>query len=145
MAGFIVLNDGRAWAAANWAYDAAVRSIARALRSGSEANALGAWLLDQTCETQGAGLGHIDIRELTPKNQSMLVAAIRRAVADHSEPAKTDFADADIYPAWLDRFAVLVPMIESLERGEPPMALNPHMDDVIPATGRRSGPGWEVP
>jgi hypothetical protein len=39
-------------------------------------------------------------------------------------------------------FIVLADMVASVERGQPPEALNPHMRDVIPPTGERSGPGW---
>jgi hypothetical protein len=34
-------------------------------------------------------------------------------------------------------------MIELIREGEPAHQFNPHMIDVIPATDRQAGPGWD--
>ena len=61
MAGFIVLEDGRAYAANNWSYDAVIERIARALPETSAGRALSDWLMAQRCIVRGAGLGSVDL------------------------------------------------------------------------------------
>jgi hypothetical protein len=69
MGGFIILEDGRAYTANNWSYDAVVERIARALPETDAGRALSDWPMDQRCVVQGPGLGSVDFRELTPGNQ----------------------------------------------------------------------------
>jgi hypothetical protein len=40
-----------------------------------------------------------------------------------------------------ESFQDLIKMVESIRRGERPAFLNPHIRDVIPASGERAGPG----
>src|SRR5215468_4985983 len=58
--GFIVLEDGRAYAAANWATDATLRAISREVSD----PALRAWLLAQQSEHVGMGMTSVDLREI---------------------------------------------------------------------------------
>jgi hypothetical protein len=53
VAGFIILGDGRAYAASNWAYDRTVEAVAEALPDHREGRALGEWLLGQRCSVKG--------------------------------------------------------------------------------------------
>jgi hypothetical protein len=141
MGGFIILNDGRAWAAANWAYDEAIRSIVEALPPTDDALALSGWLLGQTCEVRGSGLGSVDLRELTAENQALFSEAVRKATARIKPHGGWGWSDPSLFLAWKDRFDVLLKLIESIEKGEPASTLNPHMTAVIPPTGERAGPG----
>jgi hypothetical protein len=144
MAGFIVLQDGRAYAASNWAYDLTVERIAVALPPTPQGVALRTWLLGQRCGVLGPGLGSVDLRGLTPDNQRLVEAAARGAVeaAERSGPGGLG-VDQETYSGWLSRLHDLLEMFDSIRRGEPPSVLNPHMIDVIPPTGDRVGPGWE--
>jgi len=138
MGGFLILDDGRAWAPASWAFDAGLEQIAEVLTD----EVLRAWLLEQRCSEQGPGMGRIDVRELTPHNRELLLAAIPVAIERARAKDGSDWNDPSWYPQWLDRFELLGRMVESVARGEPPETLNPQMRSVIPPTGERSGPGW---
>ena len=132
MAGFIVLSDGRAFSFRNWATDVVIRTIAAALPAGE----LREWVLAQQSSEVGAGMTNIDVRELTPANAEELLTAIRHVadnVSSYDLPADSD---------WAAHFRLLADMVDAAERGEPPQELNPHMRDVLPPTGRRSGPSW---
>src|SRR5262245_41982806 len=131
MAGFIVLNDGRAWAAANWAYDMAVRYIAQALPKTQEGAELSSWLLQQTAEEKGMGLGSVDVRELTAENQILFIKAVRQAVTNLKTHDAKDWDDPADFLSWRAYFEILLELIESIERGEPASSFNPHMNDII--------------
>jgi hypothetical protein len=145
MAGFIILNDGRAWASANWAYDVAIRTIAQALPNTQEGLELADWLLQQTSEVKGMGLGSVDLRELTTENQTLFIRAVRQAVINLRTQDGNDWHDPMAFQSWREYFEVLPQLIESIERGEPAFMFNPHMKEVIPPTGDKSGPGWGQP
>jgi hypothetical protein len=130
--GFIVLEDGRAFALNNWATNVIVQTIAVELPAGELRN----WLLFQQSTIQGPGMTRIDLRELTPANAEAIVAAIRRINADVTRYDLPDDAD------WRAHFQLLADMVDACERGDPPMDLNPHMLAVSPPTGARRGPGW---
>lgn len=142
MGGFIVLEDGRAYAANNWSYDAVIERIARALPETGAGRALAAWLMEQRCVVRGAGLGSVDLRELAPGDQRLFVEAFEKAIITTGEEGPVGWCDPAFYPGWLERFHDLIGMIASIRRGEPPTAFNPHMRDVIPPSGERAGPGW---
>jgi hypothetical protein len=145
LGGFIVLEDGRAWAAASWAYDAAVRYLARSLDriDTGEAQALSVWLLTQTNERLGAGMGRIDFRELTPENRALLRRAARHVFADLEQHPPADWGDPAFFGPWLERFHDLLLLMKSVDRRESPETFNPHMRGLIEPTGRKTGPGWE--
>jgi hypothetical protein len=142
MAGFIVLEDGRAYAANNWSYDAVIERIARALPETGAGRALSDWLMDQRSVVQGAGLGSVDLRELAPGDQRLFVEAVEKAIITSEEESPEGWCDPAFYPGWLESFHDLSRMIASIRRGEPPTAFNPHIRDVIPPSGERAGPGW---
>jgi len=81
MAGFIVFQDGRAYAAANWAYDVTVERIAVALPDTDAGRSLASWLRQQRSYIKGTGLGSVDLRESASENQRLLERAARRAKA----------------------------------------------------------------
>jgi hypothetical protein len=142
MAGFIILNDGRAWAGANWAYDTALHTIIAALPSTQEGRDLSGWLLQLTSEVKGAGLGSVDLRELTTQNQALFIQAVRQAAINLRTQNSNDRLAPVAFRSWREYFEVLPQLIESIERGEPASKFNPHMNDVIPPTDDKSGPGW---
>jgi hypothetical protein len=92
---------------------------------------------------EGAGLGHVDVRELTPKNQELFLKAVEDAYEALKERGPVGWASPDFWPCWLGRFADLVKMLECVRRGEPPGEFNPHMRDRVPSSGAREGPGWQ--
>jgi hypothetical protein len=65
VSGFITLDDGRMWTAANWFFDTVIEGAADALEPTSEGKALAWWLRQQTSDVMGPGLGSVDIRGLT--------------------------------------------------------------------------------
>jgi hypothetical protein len=143
VSGFIVLEDGRAYAAANWATDATLRAISREVSD----QALRDWLLAQQSEHAGLGMTSVDLREVAPHNRPVLRTAIRRAYEqvihddrfENLQPGDTEWA------GWLKRFRDLVKMLAHSEAGEPAANFNPHMRALIPPTGRQQGPGWDTP
>jgi hypothetical protein len=141
MGGFIVLEDGRAYAGANWATDATVRAIAAEV---SDA-VLQAWLLEQQSAVVGMGLTCIDLRELAPQHRPVLHGAIRAA---YERVRREGFEQLDdrneSTAAWLQLFGELVEMLRRCEAGESPEEYHPGMRGLIPPSGRRVGPGWEA-
>jgi hypothetical protein len=138
LAGFIVLSDGRAYAASNWAYDQTVDAIASALPESHEGKALSHWLLEQKISSKG--VGNIDVRELAPHTNALFITAVKAALA----ATKDNFIESEAQKDWHNRFIDLLAMIESIERGEAPQAFNPHMLDILPPTGEKAGPGWDL-
>ena len=139
MGGFIVLEDGRAYAAANWAFRATVEAIADALPQSTEGMSLAEWLRhDPVVQIYH----NIDVRELTPANQEMLLTAIENGLKAEAARGPSDWANPEFWDGWIHRFTDLVKMIESVRRGEQPHEFNPHMTEAIPPTGERNGPGW---
>ncbi len=142
MGGFVILSDGRAWSAANWAYDALILAIAHDLPSTPDGEAFGAWLRDQTSTVLGPGMGRVDLRELTPHNQRLFARAAQlayaRLVRDNCPP---EWHDPRFFPGWRDLFLVLLKLLKSARRRDPP-TYNPHMSSLLPSTSDRSGPGW---
>lgn len=141
VAGFIVLEDGRAYAAANWATDAMLRAIGREIRDA----VLREWLLSQQSVFVGMGMTSVDLREIAPQFRPVLRSAIREAHArvrceGEFEELK---AGSQWRDGWLKRFDDLAEMLRRCEVGEPPQAFNPHMRDLLPPTGNRAGPGWD--
>ena len=140
MAGFIVLEDGRAYAASNRAADAMIRAIAAVV----DEPELKDWVRQQESEVVGMGMTYIDLREIAPLYRPLLRQAIRRAYLEvdggRVDPLPT--ADQDYFDSWMARFRDLIEMLNRSEAGESPTAFNPHMRELLPATGKRVGPGW---
>ncbi len=143
MAGFIILEDGRAYAAANWAYDAVVERIGDTLPDTDDGRALSDWLKEQRVAVKG--LGSVDLREFTPENRQLFEEAARRAFSLAEQQGPEGWQDIEAYTGWIERFHDLIIMMDSIRAGVPPSAFNPHMVDVIPPTGARAGPGWSSP
>jgi hypothetical protein len=143
VAGFIILSDGRAYAASNWSYDSTIDAIAEALPNTQEGRLLADWILNQRCTVQGMGLGSVDLRELTPRNQEVFLRAVEDAYRIQTGRGPVGWASPNAWPSWIGRFADLVKMIECIGKGEPPGQFNPHMMDVIPPREKKAGPGWD--
>ena len=67
MGGFIVLEDGRAFAVANWAWRQAIQKIGEALATIPGRTAFAQWFA--MIVELPAGLNELDLRELTPGNR----------------------------------------------------------------------------
>ena len=80
MAGFIVLPDGRAYAASERAYDRVIECIAEVIIEREEGRALSKWLLEQRSLVQGSGLGSVDVRQLTLSNGALFLDAVKPAL-----------------------------------------------------------------
>jgi hypothetical protein len=141
VAGFIVLEDGRAYAASGWATDATLRVIARSV----EDEPLRSWLLAQQGVFVGSGLTAVDLRELAPQCRPVMRSAIR----DAYHRVDVDGGFEDLVPgqepgaSWIQRLGELVEMLDRSEAGEAPEAFNPHMRQLLPASGHEAGPGWD--
>ncbi len=137
MGGFVVFPDGRAWAPNNRTYDEGIEHVAAVLNQRTDDRALAAWLLDQRISV--VGVGSIDLRELTPTNQSRLLDAIEAAFAVHDMPETIDW--------YRDRetgFQLLSHVAKAYRCGQPPDQLNPNMRALIPSRGHQAGPGWDA-
>jgi hypothetical protein len=75
---------------------------------------------------------HLDLRELTPENQTLIKNAIARA---HAGAASKP-------PHLQDQIRDLAEMVARSERGEPPETMT-DLREVPPLSGDRSGPGWD--
>src|SRR5262245_20981849 len=128
MSGILVLADGRAWSLASWAFDAALREFADALPDDPGAAALSTWLRDQQSEVVGLGMSYVDVRELTDHNRRRILEAIPRAFDRARSRGGAHWYDPSFFPAWLGELEVLARMVQSVERGEPPETLNPHLE-----------------
>ena len=116
---------------------------------------LAQWLLEQRSVICGPGMGYVDVRELTPQNEKLFIQGCRQGfklackkAEEHSKFEQKSIAREELYNsmtmAWIiEPFALLLLMIDAMEQGEPPMALNPHMRDIIKPTGEKRGPGWK--
>lgn len=139
MAGFIVLEDGRAYAAANWAADATLRAIAREIAD----QALREWLLAQQSQFAGMGMTSVDLRQIAPRHRPALREAIRggheRVRREGAFERLTAGGQGD---GWFRLFDDLAEMLRRCDAGEPPIDFNPHMRGLIPDRGDRAGPGW---
>lgn len=139
MGGFIVLEDGRAYAGSNWATDATVRAIAAEVVDG----ALRTWLLEQQSATVGMGMTCIDLRELAPQHRPTVREAICAAYERAKHNGFEQLDDHNEYRAgWLKLFAEFAEMVRRYEAGEPPAEYHPGMRGLIPPTGCKVGPGW---
>lgn len=139
MGGFIVLEDGRAYAANNWAFRELVKVIVEALPETEDGKRLVAWLQN---DHEVTIYNTVDVRELAPKFRAMFLEATQRAFQLQTGKEIIESEDAEAWVSWLSRFADLIKMMECIRRGESPAELNPHMNDVIPPTGEKRGPGW---
>jgi hypothetical protein len=128
---------------ASWAYDAAIRSIADELPDTPEGRDLKDWLLLQTCEHCGSGLGRVDVRELAPDDCASFEAAVLQAVVTSGERGPVGWSDVSFFPKWHERFKDLARLIGSIHAGESPEQFNPLMLDPRKPTGRQVGPGWD--
>jgi hypothetical protein len=144
MAGFIVFDDGRAFALNNQATDAVVRAIAAEIREPEFRE----WALAQQSSQLGMGMTRIDIRELSPRCRDEWRSAIRRASAAvaQADPehlpyglSETKWSEGN----WPEDFRLLAAMLAASEAGEPVDDLNPHMTSALPPTDDREGPGWD--
>jgi hypothetical protein len=75
MAGFIILEDGRAYAASNSDTDATIRAIAAEVPDAEFRE----WLLAQQSEHLGLGMTSVDLREIAPQLRPTFYAAVRQA------------------------------------------------------------------
>jgi len=132
--GFIVLEDGRAYAVSDRAFDLTIEALA----SEVEDLHVEAWLLGWRTSERGQSLGYVDLRELAPTTKAVVYEAITSA----SDAAVEQTDDDRWMTGWRESLHVLRRMVESWERGEPPGSLNPYMDGLVPPTDRAEGPGW---
>jgi len=141
--GFIVLEDGRAYAAANWATDATLRAISREVSD----PVLRAWLLAQQSRQVGMGMTSVDLREIAPHCRPVLRTAIRRVYEQVASEGRFEnlHAGDGWWDGWLSLFHDLVEMLARSAAGEAAGSFNPHMRALIPPSGRQVGPGWESP
>jgi hypothetical protein len=139
VAGFIVFQDGRAFAIRNAGTDAVIRAIAAEIPDSEFRD----WVLAQQSSLLGLGMTSIDIRELSPRCSDEWRSALRRASASVLQADPEDLPYDLRGPHWPDYFRLLAAMLDASEAGEPVAKLNPHMHSPLPATHCRAGPGWD--
>ena len=123
MSACIVLSDGRTWFAANWAYDAAIRYIAFELPETPEGGELKNWLVLQTCEECGPGVGSVDLRELSPDDCMRFEQATHRAVVTSREIGPVGWHEPSFFEPWHELLCDLAELIE--ESHTPPPSFVP--------------------
>ena len=118
MAGFIILQDGRAWAPSSAAYDALIDALAEVLTGPDGDRALASWLAERTCRKLGPGMGYVDVRDLTACHRELLYRAIR------SIPTRAKLTASTWSESMRARYQRLRDLLDSMERGEPADTLN---------------------
>jgi len=104
-----------------------------------EGKALAEWLTD---DLSVQIYYNIDVRELTPTNRAMFLAAVEAAFQAQKARGPFGEAEPEFWDGWITKFGDLVKTIDCVRRGAPAAEFNPYIRDIIPATGERSGPGW---
>ncbi len=140
MGGFIILEDGRAWAYSNGAYAMVIEEIAAQLPDTPEGQALSNWLLEET-NVGSMGLGCVDIRELTEGNRKLFKQAAQRAYTlwrIDPNPHLQDELGTDS-----DVFYALLKLMKSVNKREDPKTYMQRMKSLIEPTGEKSGLGWD--
>jgi hypothetical protein len=140
MGGFIVCEDGRALAPSTGAWGLVLQKIAQSLRFELNEPVFADWLC--RLSDAPAGMAKLDLRELTPASRDRFHSAARRAVLAVRAGGSQDWPTAESFDSFMKLFELLPLMKESIDRGEPPMALNPQMSAPLEPRGRICGPGW---
>jgi hypothetical protein len=146
--GFLVLPDGRCLARRWSAHDEVLRAVANQLGEDATAQRLKVWLLEQlpgASDEEELGYGawfrtadqqvvvrHIDLRQMTVKNQQLFCDAAKRA-------AQTEHPEEWLRACLSD----LADMILRGERGEPALSKS-DWREVVPPRGGPIGPGWSA-
>ena len=134
MSTYIRLEDGRVWGTTNGLFDAVLEAAAAEIaRRADSLDGLAEWLLAQRCEVLGAGVGHLDLREMSPR----ACVEFKRAVISARE-----VLSRDLTAVGLEHLSVLMRMWDSIAQGEPPEALTSAHWRIVPHKGTRRGPGW---
>ena len=143
--GFIILKDARCLAVRGALHDAVIRSVANSLNHDPP---LQTWLLSLVPSDGDVDLGHafvrasdraqiqrmLDLRCLTDSNRLLFENAAR-----HARSIEGPFAPEELVTECLDR---LRRMLDSYERGEPPLSLSDWTCEAPPPEGK-IGPGWD--
>jgi hypothetical protein len=88
------------------------------------------------------GIGSVDVRELSEASRSRFLSALHPALSESRAQGPSGWCDPSAFPRWMEHFELLLRMQASVERGEPPEALNPNSSGPMPPTGERKGPDW---
>src|SRR5450755_3207563 len=97
MAGFIVLNDGRAYAASNWAFRATVEAIAEVLPKTGEGITLAEWLRhDPSVQIYH----NIDVRELVPAIRDLFLDAAETAFKVQKAGGPKGWSPTEAWDGW---------------------------------------------
>jgi hypothetical protein len=147
-----MLADGRCFAPSPVIYDAILRLVADQLTDSPSAHALRDWLLSLLPgpgDIKDIGYGpwvrgsdheivprRLDVRNLTAENQKLFHQAVRRAreVVAVQEPSSEP-------PGMNESLIALADMVARADYGEPPLSRS-DWQEVVPADGKRLGPGW---
>lgn len=147
--GFIILEDGRAWAKAGWLYDAVLGELIGSIHLGSDEEPFRKFLEDHRPKEGDIDIGYgfirrgsdenvlreLDLRTLSPKARSVFWAAVERAMVhcqgEDSEPIRSGLTH-------------LHAMGRSISNGEPPEALTDVTKPMdLPEPGLQEGPWWD--
>lgn len=152
--GFLILDDGRAFATGWAAHDVIIRSIADELHNSDEEGPLREWLfslLPGPDDLEHLGYGPwvrksddeviprvLDIRELTEDNRKLFHAAAFRAYEKLISGGKS------VVPRhYSPTFERLIAVLESIQAGESPDAITDWRDGYVEEpSGNHIGPGW---
>ena len=99
MGGFIVLEDGRAFAVANWAWRQAIQKIGEALATIPGRTAFAQWFA--MIVELPAGLNELDLRELTPGNRAAFHEATRIAIRLAESTGSRGWPEPEFFEGWL--------------------------------------------
>ena len=131
MAGFIVLEDRRAYAAKDAAVDATLEAISREV----EDEEFRRYLLSKRSSVVGMGATFVHLSDIAPQYREVFYRAVEVA----AEQARTTNQD----DGWRAGLEDLAEMVRRWRRDEPPELYNPHLEDLIDEREpRQEGPGW---
>lgn len=136
--GILVIADSAGIGCAGWVLRTMIAEIAELLTQ-DEHSELASWLTDDNSPVQL--FSHLDVRDLTPENQSAFLAAIGPAYRRSVERGPAGWHDPAFWPAYIKLFSSLAEQAELLAKGHTPTAW-PNLSAISPHSGQRNGPGW---
>ena len=140
--GVLFVSDNSGVGCANWVLRAITGDIAEELHT-QGFRALADWLVSD--DSPVLLYGHLDVRTLTPENQTAFRAAIEPAFRRSNSRSPINWQDRT-YSHWngyIDLFRNLVEQQRLIGDGDIPQKL-PNLRRVPEHDGTMSGPGWKT-
>ena len=137
--GILFINDESGIGCAGWVLRAIIKEICDILYENGS-NELADWLSSE--QSPVFLYSHLDVRDLTQKNQEALINAIIPAFNREKERGPINWQDTSYWDGYINLFENLAKQIEEISQGQKPSNLA-NLNGIAVHTGIRSGPGWD--